>query len=203
MTIVSEKVSTASENPFPAIGPQNQPPIDVEFYTPPSTAPRNILPYSPLDCLMELTDMFQDHESWGGSSRKPDLKVVSIIRNGKIIDDDFPERPCVAKKVETALSDGRFNFEEVFLSKTRNTKMDKIFRVYREPIVFALKKIFGIVKSRRNLRMRLAPKKGSRRDQEKRKLKTSLKRGNGRDEGNVRFENILMLEELCLCCCCI
>lgn len=41
VTIVSEKVSTTSENPFPAIGPQNQPPDDVEFYTPPSTAPRN------------------------------------------------------------------------------------------------------------------------------------------------------------------
>jgi len=61
--------------------------------------------------------MFQDHESWGGSSRKPDLRVVSIIRNGKIIDDDFPERPCVAKKVGTALRNGSFDYEEVFLEQ--------------------------------------------------------------------------------------
>ena len=64
---------------FPEGGFEKQPLDDIEFYTPPSTAPRNILLHSPLDFLMELTDMFQDHESWGGSSRKPDLKVVSII----------------------------------------------------------------------------------------------------------------------------
>jgi hypothetical protein len=43
--------------------------------------------------------------------------VVSIIPNDEIIDDDFPERLRVAEKVDTALSDGSFYFEEVFLEQ--------------------------------------------------------------------------------------
>jgi hypothetical protein len=109
VTVVSEK----DPPEFSAGRPQD----DVEFYTPPSTAPRDIQPYAPLDCLMELTDMFQDHESWGQRSRKPDLKVVAIIRNGKMMGTDFPELPSGGEKVEPALSESSSDFEEVFLEQ--------------------------------------------------------------------------------------
>jgi hypothetical protein len=113
VTAVSEKDSPV----FPEGGFEKQPLDDIEFYTPPSTAPRNILPYAPLDCLMHLTDIFERHESWGKSSRKPDLKVVAIIRNGKMMGTDFPELPSGARKVETALIDGSSDFEEIFLEQ--------------------------------------------------------------------------------------
>jgi hypothetical protein len=72
-----------------------------------------------------------------------------------------------------------------------------MFRVYREPIVFAPKKIDGIVKSLRNLRLRLTLTKGSRRGWEKRKLMRRLEWGSGREEEKkVTFENLLLLEKL-------
>ena len=69
--------------------------------------------------------MFQAHPSWGQMSRKLDLNVVAIIRNGKIIDTDFPEFLRGVEGVETDIIGESTDFEAFLVEQNSGNEEEQ------------------------------------------------------------------------------